>query len=133
MISSPAYPPVLLDCRLPLTDVLSVTPSDFSRMDNGHYYGLEVTNGKDTTRDYKGGKQRETWPSVEVEATINRSVQQANLKAFTTRPEYCNCGLAIHNQYGSDGRYWRLRASIMVENAFSSCLRQSAATTIASR
>ncbi len=68
------------DCGLLVTEVLGVTPSDISRMDDGRHYELEVTNGKDTTGSYQGGKQRETWLPVEVEATINRYVQQAGLR-----------------------------------------------------
>ncbi len=35
------------DCGLRVTEVLGVTPSDISRMDDGRHYELEVTNGKD--------------------------------------------------------------------------------------
>ncbi|WP_368411927.1 hypothetical protein [Haladaptatus halobius] len=68
------------DCGLRVTEVLGVTPSDISRMDDGRHYELEITNGKDTTGSYDGGKQRETWLPVEVEATINRYVQQAGVR-----------------------------------------------------
>lgn len=68
------------DCGLRVTEVLGVTPSNISRMDDGRHYELEVTNGKDTTGSYDGGKHRETWLSVEVEATINRYVREAGLR-----------------------------------------------------
>jgi integrase len=48
------------DCGLRITEVLSVAPSNVSRLDDGRHYELEVTNGKDTTASYDGGKQRET-------------------------------------------------------------------------
>ncbi|WP_227378999.1 site-specific integrase [Haladaptatus halobius] len=68
------------DCDLRVTEILGVTPSDISRMDDGRHYELEITNGKDTTGNYDGGKQRETWLPVEVEATINRYVREAGLE-----------------------------------------------------
>ncbi|WP_407661648.1 hypothetical protein [Haladaptatus caseinilyticus] len=46
------------DCGLRVTEVLGVTPLDISRMDDGRHYELEVTNGKDTTGSYDGGKRR---------------------------------------------------------------------------
>jgi integrase len=68
------------DCGLHVTEVLGVTPSNISRMDDGRHYELEITNGKDTTGSYRGGKQRETWLPVEIEATINRYIRETALR-----------------------------------------------------
>jgi hypothetical protein len=49
-------------------------------LEYGRCYAFTITNGKDTTGSYEDSKQRETWLPVEVEATINRYVQQADLR-----------------------------------------------------
>ncbi|EJN61574.1 site-specific integrase [Halogranum rubrum] len=63
------------DCGLRVAEVLDVTPNDINRRTDGRHYKLEVTSGKDTTGEHHGGKQRETWLPVDLEARINRYVQ----------------------------------------------------------
>jgi integrase len=67
------------DCGLRVQEVLDVQPNHISRMSDGQHFELEVVSGKDTTGEYQGGKHRETWLPREVEAIINRYVQQADL------------------------------------------------------
>ncbi|WP_255149773.1 site-specific integrase [Halorarius halobius] len=64
------------DCGLRVAEVLDVTPSDISRRTDGRHYKLAVTGGKDTTGEHDGGKYRETWLPVDLEARINQVVQQ---------------------------------------------------------
>jgi len=63
------------DSGLRVAEVLDVTPSDISRFSDGRHYKLEVSSGKDTTGEYRDGKQRETWLPVDLEARINQVVQ----------------------------------------------------------
>lgn len=67
------------DCGLRCFEVLDVAPEHVSRMTDGRHYELEVVAGKDTTGEYDGGKHRETWLPVDLEASINRYVQQEDL------------------------------------------------------
>jgi integrase len=67
------------DCGLRVQEVLDVQPNHISRMSDGQHFELEVVSGKDTTGEYQGGKHRETWLPRDVEAIINRYVQQADL------------------------------------------------------
>lgn len=67
------------DCGLRVAEVLDVEPQHISRMKDGKHFKLEVKSGKDTSGDYQGGKQRETWMPREVEALVNRYVQQADV------------------------------------------------------
>lgn len=63
------------DCGLRVGEIAEVTPNDISRHTDGRHYKLEVRAGKDTTGEYDEGKQRETWLPVDLEARINRFVQ----------------------------------------------------------
>lgn len=63
------------DCGLRSFEVPQVTPNDISRRSDGRHYELEVTGGKDTTGEYQGGKQRETWLPIDTETLINRYIQ----------------------------------------------------------
>ncbi|ELZ76063.1 hypothetical protein C456_04525 [Haloferax volcanii DSM 14919] len=63
------------DSGLRVAEVLDVTPNDISRRTDGRHYKLEVTSGKDTTGEHAHGKQRETWLPIDLEARINRYVQ----------------------------------------------------------
>lgn len=67
------------DCGLRASEVLDVRPSDVSRRSDGRHYELEVVAGKDTTGDYTGGKHRETWLPIDLEASINRYVREHDL------------------------------------------------------
>jgi len=67
------------DCGLRVGEVLDVRPEHISRMADGQHFELEVVGGKDTTGEYEDGKHRETWLPRDVEATINRFVQEAEL------------------------------------------------------
>ena len=69
------------DCGLRVQEVLDVKPTHISRMSDGKHFKLEVVGGKDTTGEYTGGKYRETWLPRDVEATINRYIQQAQVDA----------------------------------------------------
>jgi integrase len=64
------------DCGLRVAEVPDVTAEDISRRSDGRHYELRVTGAKDTTGTYEGGKYRETWLPVDLEAHINRIVQQ---------------------------------------------------------
>ncbi|MBX0324391.1 site-specific integrase [Halomicroarcula sp. F13] len=66
-------------CGLRVREVLDVTPDHISRMTDGRHYALEVVGGKDTTGEYDGGKHRETWLPVDVEATIHRYIQEHDI------------------------------------------------------
>jgi integrase len=65
------------DCGLRVGEVPDVTPADIRRYTDGRHYKLAVTGGKDTTGEYDDGKYRETWLPVDLEAHINRIVQNA--------------------------------------------------------
>jgi integrase len=67
------------DCGLRVQEVLDVEPRHISRMSDGQHFELDVVGGKDTTGEYQDGKHRETWLPRDVEATINRYVQQAGV------------------------------------------------------
>jgi len=67
------------DCGLRVAEVLDVTPAHISRMSDGEHFELEIVAGKDTTGEYVDGKHRETWLPRDVEATINRYVQEADV------------------------------------------------------
>jgi len=67
------------DCGLRVAEVLDVEPRHISRMSDGRHYELEVVSGKDTTGDHEQGKHRETWMPVDVEATVNRYIQQEGI------------------------------------------------------
>ena len=67
------------DCGLRVQEVLDVTPAHIQRMSDGEHFELEVVAGKDTTGEYDEGKHRETWLPRDVEATINRYIQEAGL------------------------------------------------------
>jgi integrase len=67
------------DCGLRASEVLDVEPQHISRMSDGEHFELEIVGGKDTTGEYDGGKHRETWLPRDVEATINRYVQEAEI------------------------------------------------------
>ena len=67
------------DCGLRVQEVLDVKPKHVSRMSDGKHFELKVVGGKDTTGEYTGGKYRETWLPRDVEATINRYIQQAEI------------------------------------------------------
>jgi len=67
------------DCGLRVAEVLDVKPRHISRMSDGRHYELEVIGGKDTTGEFDDGKHRETWLPADVEATINRYIQENNL------------------------------------------------------
>lgn len=60
------------DCGLRVEETLYVTPRDISQKKDGRSYELEVTKGKDTTGEYDGGKQHETWMPAELERPIYR-------------------------------------------------------------
>ena len=66
------------DCGLRVAEVLDVTLNDVTRRRDGRNYKLEVTGGKDTSGQYDGGKHRETWLPRDLEADINRLVQEPN-------------------------------------------------------
>jgi integrase len=68
------------DCGLRVEETLHVTPRDISRKKDGRNYELEVTNGKDTTGEYDGGKQRETWMPAEFERQIHRYVSEEGIE-----------------------------------------------------
>ncbi|WP_227132316.1 site-specific integrase [Halorubellus salinus] len=63
------------DCGLRVAEVLDVTPGDISRRSGGRSWKLEVVAGKDTSGEYDQGKHRETWLPRDLEARINRLVQ----------------------------------------------------------
>ena len=63
------------DCGLRVAEVLDVTPGDISRRSDGRSWKLEVVAGKDTSGEYAQGKHRETWLPRDLEARINRLVQ----------------------------------------------------------
>jgi integrase len=67
------------DCGLRVQEVLDVKPEHISRMSDGEHFELEVVGGKDTTGEYDQGKHRETWLPRDVEATINRYVQESDI------------------------------------------------------
>ncbi|WP_435333577.1 site-specific integrase [Haloarchaeobius sp. TZWWS8] len=67
------------DCGLRVAEVLDVCPEHISRMSDGRHYQLEVVAGKDTSGEYNGGKHREAWLPIEVEALINRYVQNEDV------------------------------------------------------
>lgn len=67
---------LMADCGLRVVEVPDVTAEDISRRSDGRHYRLRVTGAKDTTGTYEGGKYRETWLLVDLEAHINRIVQQ---------------------------------------------------------
>ncbi|WP_284007814.1 site-specific integrase [Haloarcula pelagica] len=67
------------DCGLRVREVLDVQPRHIDRMTDGRHYELEVIGGKDTTGEYDGGKHRETWLPVDLEATIHRYVTEHDL------------------------------------------------------
>ncbi|WP_205254339.1 hypothetical protein [Halorubellus sp. JP-L1] len=62
------------DRGLRVAEVLDVRPCDVSRRSDGRHYKLEVVGGKDTSGEYDGGKHRETWVPLDLEAHINRIV-----------------------------------------------------------
>lgn len=68
------------DCGLRVEETLYVTPRDISRKKDGRSYELEVTKGKDTTGEYDGGKQRETWMPVDLERQIHRYVREGSVE-----------------------------------------------------
>jgi integrase len=74
------------DCGLRVGEVLDVTPQHISRHADGRHYKLEVVSGKDTTGKADGGKQRETWLPVDLEAHINRFVQNDINEIGSTDP-----------------------------------------------
>jgi integrase len=61
------------DCGLRVAEVPDVTAEDISRRSDGRHYKLRVTGAKDTTGTYEGGKYRETWLPVDLEATSTAS------------------------------------------------------------
>ncbi len=63
-------------CDAEVVDV-TPTPNDISRRTDSRHYKLEVTAGKDTTSQ-SGGKQRDTWLPINLEAQINRYVQNTD-------------------------------------------------------
>jgi integrase len=65
------------DCGLRVAEVLDVTPRNISRRSDGRSWKLEVVAGKDTSGEYDQGKHRETWLPRDLEARINRLVQDA--------------------------------------------------------
>ena len=67
------------DCGLRVGEVNDVTPGDISRRSDGVNYELEVTSGKDTSGDYSGGKQRETWLPADFESAIHRYTQEKGI------------------------------------------------------
>ncbi|WP_158855605.1 site-specific integrase [Halorhabdus sp. CUG00001] len=67
------------DCGLRVQEVLDVKPKHIQRMSDGEHFELEVVAGKDTTGEYDDGKHRETWLPRDVEATINRYIQEAGI------------------------------------------------------
>jgi len=67
------------DCGLRVEETLHVTPGDISRKKDGRSYELEVTKGKDTTGEYEGGKQRETWMPVDLERQIHRHAREEDI------------------------------------------------------
>ncbi|AFK20661.1 hypothetical protein HFX_2997 [Haloferax mediterranei ATCC 33500] len=68
------------DCGLRVEETLHVTPGDISRKTDGRSYQLEVTKGKDTTGEYDGGKQRETWMTPELERLIYRYADDQDIE-----------------------------------------------------
>jgi len=60
------------DCGLRVAEVLDVRPCDISRRSDGRHFKLEVVGGKDTSGEFDGGKHRETWLPLDLEAHINR-------------------------------------------------------------
>lgn len=68
------------DCGLRVEETLYVTPGDISRRKDGRSYQLEVTKGKDTTGEYDGGKQRETWMTAELERLIYRYADDQDIE-----------------------------------------------------
>ena len=67
------------DCGLRVQEALDVKPKHVSRMSDGKHFELKVVGGKDTTGEYTGGKYRETWLPRDVEATVNRYIQQTGI------------------------------------------------------
>lgn len=67
------------ECGLRVHEVLDVTPAHISRMKDGEHYALEVVAGKDTTGEHQEGKHRETWLTRDLEAFINRYIQQEDI------------------------------------------------------
>lgn len=67
------------DCGLRVSEVLDIKPKHISRRADGRHYELEVPRGEDTTGEFVEGKQRETWLPIEVEATINRYIQNEEI------------------------------------------------------
>ena len=68
------------DCGLRVEETLFVFPEDISRKKDGRSYELEVTKGKDTTGEYTGGKQRETWMPADLERQIHRYVREEGIE-----------------------------------------------------
>lgn len=67
------------DAGLRVAEVLDVEPRHIARRSDGRHYELKVVGGKDTTGSYRGGKYRETWLPRDLEAMINRYIQQNDL------------------------------------------------------
>lgn len=64
------------DCGLRAKEVLDVRPEHIDRRKDGRSFELEVVSGKDTTGEFQGGKQRETWMPREFEAQIQRYIKE---------------------------------------------------------
>lgn len=68
------------DAGLRVGEVLDVKPKHISRRSDGTHFELEVIQGKDTTGEYDGGKHRETWLPKDLESSINRFIQEKDIK-----------------------------------------------------
>mgnify|MGYP000265355968 FL=1 len=67
------------DCGLRVAETLDVTPDDIKRTSDGAHHLLNVEGGKDTTGEYEGGKQRETWLPRDFEVLLARYRQENDL------------------------------------------------------
>lgn len=67
------------DCGLRVAETLDVTPADIKRTSDGAHHLLNVEAGKDTTGEYEGGMQRETWLPRDVEVLLARFQKQNEL------------------------------------------------------
>lgn len=67
------------DCGLRVAETLSVSYDDTDRSQDGKHYFLAVTEGKDTTGEFEGGKYRETWLTPDLERDLYRYYDERDL------------------------------------------------------
>jgi len=67
------------DCGLRVAETLSVSYDDTDRSQDGKHYFLAVTEGKDTTGEFEGGKYRETWLTPDLERDLYRYYDERGL------------------------------------------------------